>query len=75
MISLYVVGDLEIACYTDSTGDIINGHNILLQCVANQIVAYSCSINNQSFRPCKCHLIITYIVVKCNTYRCKSLCN
>ena len=67
MIPLYVVGDLEIACFTNSTGDIINGHNILLHCIANQIVAYSCSINDGLFRPCKCHLIITYTAVKCNT--------
>lgn len=56
MIPLYVVGDLEIACFTNSTGDIITGYNIILNCVANQIVAYSCSINNQSFRPCECPL-------------------
>ena len=55
-LCMYVVGDLEIACFTNSTGDVINGHNIILNCVANQIVAYSCSINNQSFQPCKCPL-------------------
>lgn len=53
-LCMYVVGDLEVTCFTNSTGDIINGHDVLLQCNANQIVAYTCRVNGQLVQPCEC---------------------
>lgn len=50
---MYAVGDLEVTCFTKTSGDIISGHNIVLQCEANQVVVYACTMNNKPFQVCK----------------------
>lgn len=52
LIPLLLVDGLEVACFTNTTGD-VSGHNVILHCVANQIVVYLCEINSQLFQPCK----------------------
>ena len=46
-------GDLEITCFTNVTGDAVNGRTIQLFFDANQDATFRCRLNNGQFRSCK----------------------
>ena len=48
-----VAGDLEITCFTNVTGDNVNGRMIQLTFEANQDATFRCRINNEAYTTCK----------------------
>ena len=55
-LSLYVFflgGDLEISCFTNLTGDAVNGRTIQLFFEANQDATFVCGLNDATPTACK----------------------
>ena len=53
LYAILVAGDLEITCFTNVTGDNVNGRTVQLFFEANQDATFRCRINNQAFTSCK----------------------